>query len=91
MKGRKSGAVLLFIGLLLIVIFAVGLLAVIEGQRKIGYYRCAGCSETFVPTFWAHAFGLNIVSKRLLKCPYCGKRSFCKKVMSKKPAGQEGD
>ena len=89
--GAVSLTLRLVILLIAFVIFAVGLLAVIEGQRKIGYYRCAGCSETFVPTFWAHAFGLNIVSKRLLKCPYCGKRSFCKKVMSKKPAGQEGD
>ena len=72
-------------------IFAVGLLAVIEGQRKIGYYQCARCSGTFVPTFWSHAFGLNVVSKRLLKCPRCGKRSFCKKVMSREPAAQEGD
>ena len=73
------------------VIFAVGLLAVIEGQRKIGYYQCARCSGTFVPTFWAHTFGLNVISKRLLKCPHCGTRSFCKKVMSREPAGQEGD
>ena len=70
--GAVSLTLRLVILLIAFVIFAVGLLAVIEGQRKIGYYRCAGCSETFVPTFWAHAFGLNIVSKRLLKCPYCG-------------------
>ena len=65
------------------VIFAVGFLAVIEGQRKIGYYQCAKCGKAFVPKFWSHAFGFNMISKRRLKCPCCGEKSWCQKVMGK--------
>ena len=64
-------------------IFAVGLLAVIEGQRKIGYYQCAKCGEAFVPKFWAHMSGFNMISKRHLKCPHCGEKSWCRKVMGR--------
>ena len=68
------------------VIFAVGFLAVIEGQRKIGYYQCEKCGKTFVPSFWSHMLGFNLVSKRHLKCPCCGEKSWCKKVMGKSRA-----
>ena len=64
-------------------IFTVGFLAVIEGQRKIGYYRCAKCGKTFIPGFWSHTFGFNLVSKRRLKCPDCGEKTWCQKVMGK--------
>ena len=64
-------------------IFTVGFLAVIEGQRKIGYYRCAKCGKTFIPGFWSHTFGFNLVSKRRLKCPGCGEKTWCQKVMGK--------
>ena len=64
-------------------IFTVGFLAVIEGQRKIGYYRCAKCGKTFIPGFWSHTFGFNLVSKRRLKCPGCREKTWCQKVMGK--------
>lgn len=65
------------------VVFTAGFLAVIEGQRKIGYYRCAKCGKTFIPGFWSHTLGFNLLSKRRLKCPCCGERTWCKKVMGK--------
>ena len=64
-------------------IFAAGILAVMEGQRKIGYYRCAKCGETFVPGVLAHMCGINFISKRYMKCPCCGGRSWCRKEMGK--------
>ena len=65
------------------VIFAVGCIAVMAGQQKIGYYQCAKCGQTFVPKFWAHTFGFNLISKRHLKCPHCGEKSWCSKVMGR--------
>ena len=65
------------------VIFTVGVTAVIEGQRKIGYYQCEKCGETFVPGFRTHLLGFNMVSRRFMKCPCCQKRAWCRKVMEK--------
>ena len=65
------------------VIFTVGVTAVMEGQRKIGYYQCEKCGETFVPGFRTHVLGLNMVSRRFMKCPCCQKRAWCRKVMEK--------
>ena len=53
------------------VIFTVGVTAVMEGQRKIGYYQCEKCGETFVPGFRTHLLGFNMVSRRFMKCPCC--------------------
>lgn len=65
------------------VIFTVGVTAVMEGQRKIGYYQCEKCGETFVPGFRTHLLGFNMVSRRFMKCPCCKKRAWCRKVMEK--------
>lgn len=65
------------------VIFTVGVTAVMEGQRKIGYYQCEKCGETFVPGFRTHLIGFNMVSRRFMKCPCCQKRAWCRKVMEK--------
>ena len=65
------------------VIFTVGVTAVMEGQRKIGYYQCEKCGETFVPGFRTHLLGFNMVSRRFMKCPCCQKRAWCRKLMEK--------
>lgn len=65
------------------VIFTVGVTVVMEGQRKIGYYQCEKCGETFVPGFRTHLLGFNMVSRRFMKCPCCQKRAWCRKVMEK--------
>ncbi len=65
------------------VIFTVGVTAVMEGQRKIGYYQCEKCGETFVPGFRTHLLGFNMVSRRFMKCPCCQKIAWCRKVMEK--------
>jgi DNA-directed RNA polymerase subunit RPC12/RpoP len=65
------------------VIFALGMIVVMEGERTIGYYRCNKCGEFFIPTFMAYVLAMNIITKRYLKCPHCGRKSWCKKVLSK--------
>lgn len=64
-------------------VFAVGLAVAMEGERKIGYYKCKKCDELFIPTFSAYTFGMHIFAARYLKCPHCSAKSWCKKVMSK--------
>lgn len=65
-------------------IFTVGLLALMEGGRTFGYYKCLRCGETFVPGFINYTIGMNIVAIRVLRCPHCGKWRWCLKVLTKK-------
>ncbi len=65
------------------VIFGVSMYFAMEGDRTVGYFKCKHCGETFVPSFGAYTIGMHIVTTRHLKCPHCGKRSWCKKVLTK--------
>ena len=47
-----------------------------------GVYECPVCGEKFVPSMKDFIFGAHMFTKRKLKCPKCGKKSFCKKRLS---------
>lgn len=64
-------------------IFAVGIYTTMQNERTIGYYRCPECGELFVPSFRQYLFSVHMGSTRKLKCPECGAKKYCKKVMSK--------
>lgn len=64
-------------------IFAVGMYVAMQGERTIGYYKCKHCEETFVPNFGDYMMGMHILTTRRLKCPHCGKKSYCKKIYAK--------
>lgn len=65
-------------------IFASGLVVAMEGERTVGYYKCKACGELFIPTFWEYTFSMHILAKRHLACPKCGRKTWSKKVLSKK-------
>ena len=65
-------------------VFTVGLLALMEGGRTFGYYKCLHCGETFVPGFINYTVAMNIVALRIMRCPHCGKWRRCLKVLTKK-------
>lgn len=64
-------------------IFILGVIAAMEGERTAGYYRCKACGEFFIPTFGEYTFATHMLATRHLKCPKCGERTWCKKVLSK--------
>lgn len=64
-------------------ILAVGLVVAMEGERTVGYYKCKACGELFIPTFVEHTLGMHTLTKRHLRCPECGKKTWCQKVLSK--------
>lgn len=65
------------------IIFGVGLYVAMEGERTVGYYKCKHCGDVFVPTFAAYMMGPHMLTTRKMKCPHCGKKSWCKKVLTK--------
>ena len=73
-----------------IVLIVVGLVVVCTGigvacvlEREAGAYECKHCGERFVPTMKAYLFAPHTPTTRRLKCPKCGKKSYCKKRLSK--------
>ena len=66
-----------------VLIFIVGGYSVMQNERTIGYYKCANCGTLFVPTMKAYIFAVHMASIKKLKCPHCGIKKYCEKVMSK--------
>lgn len=64
-------------------IFGAGIYVACQGERTIGYYKCKCCGHAFVPGFAAYMMGAHMWTTRHLKCPHCGKKSWCKKVYTK--------
>lgn len=41
-------------------------------------YDCPECQKTFTPGWKKIMFTVHSGSKRVLKCPHCGRKGFCK-------------
>ena len=65
----------------IIICAGVGVACVLE--RDAGVYECKHCGERFVPTMKAYLFAPHMPTSRKLRCPKCGKKSYCKKRLSK--------
>ena len=64
-----------------VIVTGIGLACVLE--KDAGVYACRHCGERFVPTMKAYLFAPHMPISRRLKCPKCGKKSYCKKRLSK--------
>lgn len=65
---------------LIIVVLGIGVCCVLTVDA--GVYKCPNCGEKFVPSMKDFIFGFHTFTKRKLKCPKCGKKSYCKKLLS---------
>ena len=65
----------------LVILVGIGIACVLD--KDAGVYECKHCGERFVPTMMAYLFAPHMPTSRKLKCPKCGKKSFCKKRLSK--------
>jgi transcriptional regulator with XRE-family HTH domain/DNA-directed RNA polymerase subunit RPC12/RpoP len=63
---------------LALVIVLIGCVAGVILERTSFAYRCVNCEHSFVPTVGAYLMGAHTLTKRHLKCPKCGKRTWCK-------------
>ena len=66
-----------------IIIFLVCMFFALRIEQIAGYYECRECHHKFVPTYSQVFFAQHINRTRKMKCPKCGKKSWCKKVISK--------
>ena len=62
--------------------FIIALVAAILLDHGAGEYECKKCGQRFKPTLSAYVWGAHTLTKRYLKCPHCGEKSFCKRRLS---------
>lgn len=73
-----------------IILIVIGFIILFTGvftccfvDNSAGYFECRNCKKTFVPTMKSYILGPHTLTTRQLKCPHCGKITYCKKKLSK--------
>ena len=64
----------------IVIIFGIGACCVLTVDA--GVYECPNCGEKFIPSMKNFISGTHTFTKRKLRCPKCGKKSFCRKRLS---------
>lgn len=72
-----------------ILLIVIGFIVIIGGitvacvlELQAGTFECRHCNTRFVPTAKAFIAGPHTLTTRYLKCPECGKKSYCKKRLT---------
>ena len=72
-----------FMIIVAIILFIIPCIIAFKFKVETGYYECKNCQHMFVPNYKEIALLMQTPSRRLLKCPECGKWTWCKKVLKK--------
>lgn len=65
-----------------LIVIAGGIGIAVALDISAGTYECKKCKTRFVPTAGAYIAGPHTLTKRKLKCPSCGKISFCRRRLT---------
>ena len=65
------------------VLFLIPCFYALKLEVSVGAYKCKNCGHEFVPTYRQALNAMHMGTTRYLKCPQCGKRTWCKKVIKK--------
>ena len=78
MTGARVALIAIAVG---VIIAGIGVACVLD--REAGTFECPQCNARFVPTMGAYIKGAHTITKRYLRCPECGKSSYCKHKLSR--------
>lgn len=62
-----------------LVIIAIGIFICAILEMREAVFECKKCGAKFIPTKTAYIMGIHTITRRHLKCPKCGQRSWCKR------------
>ena len=65
------------------VLFLIPCFYALKLEVSVGAYKCKNCGYEIVPTYKQALNAMHMGTTRYLKCPECGKRTWCKKVLKK--------
>ena len=66
------------------IVFVLISLYAVRIEANTGYYECKKCHHKYIASYSSAILAPHINTTRFLKCPNCNKRTWAKKVMSKK-------
>lgn len=76
---QVSTKVWLIVSAILILTLGIGICAALEMRKAV--FQCRRCKEVFIPTKREYIFGVHTITKRRLRCPKCGKKSWCSRKL----------
>lgn len=84
LSGLLEMATALRVGLIVIAFMTMagGIVIASALELKSGTFECRHCKTRFVPTAGAYIAGPHSLTTRYLKCPACGKKSYCKRRLT---------
>ncbi len=65
------------------VLFLIPCFYALKLEVSVGAYKCKNCGHEIVPTYKQALNAMHMGTTRYLKCPKCGKRTWCKKILKK--------
>lgn len=65
------------------VLFLMPCFYALKLEVSVGAYKCKNCGQEIEPTYSQALWAMHMGTTRYLKCPNCGKRSWCKKILKK--------
>jgi len=65
------------------IVFLIPCFFALKLEVSVGAYKCKNCGHEIVPTYSEALWAMHMGTTRYLKCPECGKRTWCKKVLKK--------
>lgn len=65
------------------VVFTIGITYALRIEQTAGYYQCAKCGHSYVPSFRSVFLAMHVNRTRYMNCPKCNQKSWQKKVISK--------
>ena len=72
-----------FMIIMSVILFIIPCIIALKFQVETGYYECKNCQNMFVPNYKEIVALMQTPNRRLLKCPECGKWTWCKKLNKK--------
>ena len=67
----------------LCIVFLIPCFYALKLEVSVGAYKCKHCGHEIVPTYSEALGAMHKGTTRYLKCPKCGQRTWCKKVLKK--------
>jgi len=65
----------------LCVVFLIPCFYALKLEVSVGAYKCKKCGQEIVPTYSEAMWAMHMGFTRHLRCPHCGKRTWCKKIL----------